>query len=109
VPMSARIHSRPRGRKHLPPGNFIMDAIVRPSHGRPCSHRSSIRPYAMVRVTTLELGPLWCAVNARFEDYLSSVLVLRYLKGVKFLVCDENHRRQVWWNAISCLYFTDPS
>jgi hypothetical protein len=41
-------------------------------------------------------GPLWCAVNTRFEDYLSSVPELRHLKGVKFSVCDGNHRRQAW-------------
>jgi hypothetical protein len=36
-------------------------------------------------------GSLWCAVNTRFEDYMSSVPELRHLKGVKFLVCDGNH------------------
>jgi hypothetical protein len=36
-------------------------------------------------------GPLWCAVNTRFEDHLSSVPELRHLKGIKFLVCDSNH------------------
>jgi hypothetical protein len=54
-------------------------------------------------------GSLWCAVNTRFEDYLSSVLELRHLKGVKFSVCDGNHRRQAWWNVISHLHSTDPS
>jgi hypothetical protein len=39
------------------------------------------------------LGPLWCAVNTRFEDYLSSVPELRHLKDIKFSVCDGNHRR----------------
>jgi hypothetical protein len=53
--------------------------------------------------------PLWCAVNTRFEDYLSSVPELRHLKGVKFSVCDGNHRRQAWWNVISRLHSTDPS
>jgi hypothetical protein len=27
----------------LPPWNFIMDATVRPSHGRPTGHRPSVR------------------------------------------------------------------
>jgi hypothetical protein len=54
-------------------------------------------------------SPLWCAVNTRFEDYLSSVPELRHLKGVKFSVCDGNHRRQAWWNVISRLHSTDPS
>jgi hypothetical protein len=39
--------------------------------------------------------PLWCAVNTRFEDYLSSVPELRYLKGVKFSVCDGNHHNTI--------------
>jgi hypothetical protein len=33
-------------------------------------------------------GPLWCAVNDCFEEYLSSIPTLRHLKGVKFSVCD---------------------
>jgi hypothetical protein len=40
----------------LPPGNFVTDAIVRPSHGRPNGHRPSVRPSVIVRVTTLEKG-----------------------------------------------------
>jgi hypothetical protein len=28
----------------LSPGNFIMDATVRPSHGRPSGHRLTVRP-----------------------------------------------------------------
>jgi hypothetical protein len=39
------------------PGNFITDATVRPSHGRPGGHRPSIhpsvRPSVIVRVTTV--------------------------------------------------------
>jgi hypothetical protein len=39
------------------PGNFIMDATMRPSHGRPSSHRlticPSVCPSAIVHVTTL--------------------------------------------------------
>jgi hypothetical protein len=54
-------------------------------------------------------GPLWCVVNTHFEDYLSFVLELRHLKGIKFLVCDGNHRRQAWWNVISRLHSIDPS
>jgi hypothetical protein len=37
----------------LPPGNFVADATVRPSHGRPSGHRPTVRPSAIVRVTTL--------------------------------------------------------
>jgi hypothetical protein len=54
-------------------------------------------------------GPYWRLVNARFEEFLSSVLGLRGLKNVKFSVCDGNHRRQVWMNVISHLHSTDPS
>jgi hypothetical protein len=54
-------------------------------------------------------GPYWHAVNARFEEYLSRVLGLKDLRGVKFPVCDGNHRRQAWMNVISCLHSTEPS
>jgi hypothetical protein len=37
----------------LPPGNFITDATVRPSHRRPSGHRPSVRSSAIIRVTTL--------------------------------------------------------
>jgi hypothetical protein len=40
----------------LSPGNFIIDATVRPSHGRPNSHRPSVHPSAIVRVTTLTVA-----------------------------------------------------
>jgi hypothetical protein len=35
------------------PGNFQKDATVRPSHGRPRGHRPTVRPFVIVRVTTL--------------------------------------------------------
>jgi hypothetical protein len=38
------------------PGNFITDATVRPSHGRPSGHRPTVCLSAIVRVTTLILG-----------------------------------------------------
>jgi hypothetical protein len=53
-------------------------------------------------------GTYWRTVNARFEEFLSSVPGLRELKGVKFSVYGD-HRRQVWMNVISCLHSTDPS
>jgi hypothetical protein len=44
----------------LSPGNFITDAIVRPSHRRPNGHRPivrpSVHPSSIVRVTTLVSG-----------------------------------------------------
>jgi hypothetical protein len=39
----ARLLVRPRGRECFTPGNFKKDATVRPSHGRPRSHRPSVR------------------------------------------------------------------
>jgi hypothetical protein len=54
-------------------------------------------------------GPYWHAFNDRFEEFLSSVPRLIELRGVKFSVCDGNHRRQVWMNVISRLHSTDPS
>jgi hypothetical protein len=54
-------------------------------------------------------GPYWYTVNTRFKKYLSSVLGLRDLRGVKFSVCDGNHRRQTWMNVICRLHSTEPS
>jgi hypothetical protein len=54
-------------------------------------------------------GPYWRAVNDQFEEFLSSVPRLRELRGVKFSICDRNHRRQAWMNVISRLHSTDPS
>jgi hypothetical protein len=53
-PMSARTHDRVRADASvLPPCNFITDAIMRLSHGRPSGHRPTIRPSVIVCVTTL--------------------------------------------------------
>jgi hypothetical protein len=72
VPIRTDAHLCPRGHADvhadasvLSLDNFITNAIVRPSHGRPSSHRPSVcpfvrpsvrlsvRPSAIVRVTTL--------------------------------------------------------
>jgi hypothetical protein len=37
--------ARPHGRQCFIPGNFITDTTVRPSHGRPCGHRSTVHPF----------------------------------------------------------------
>jgi hypothetical protein len=50
-----RTRSRPCGWQCFTPGNFKTDATVRPSHGRPCGHRPTVRPSIIVRVTTLPL------------------------------------------------------
>jgi hypothetical protein len=54
-------------------------------------------------------GPYWRVFNDRFEEFLSSVPRLRELRGVKFSVCNGNHRRQAWMNVSSRLHSTDPS
>jgi hypothetical protein len=41
--MCADAEGRPRGQQYFTPGNFKTDAIVHPSHGRPCGHRPSVR------------------------------------------------------------------
>jgi hypothetical protein len=52
--MPIRGHTRVRADASvLPPGSFITDAIVRPSHGQPCGHRPTIHPSVIVHVTTL--------------------------------------------------------
>jgi hypothetical protein len=40
----------------LPLGNFITDATVHRSHGRPSGHRPTVRSSAIVRMTTLPTG-----------------------------------------------------
>jgi hypothetical protein len=46
---SARMHSRVHAdARVLPLGNFITDATVRPSHGRPSGHRPTVRPLSFV-------------------------------------------------------------
>jgi hypothetical protein len=48
----ARTHARVRTDAAIyPRGNFIMDATVRLSHGRPSSHRPC--PHPSVRLTTM--------------------------------------------------------
>jgi hypothetical protein len=47
---SARTRSRSCGLKcFLPPGNFLTDATVRPSHGRPSGHCPIFRPSIIIR------------------------------------------------------------
>jgi hypothetical protein len=41
--------ARPRGRKRFTLGNFISDATMRPSHGRPSGHRPTVRPSVCYR------------------------------------------------------------
>jgi hypothetical protein len=41
--------TRPRGRQCFTLGNFITDATVRLSHGRPCGHHPTVRPSVRYR------------------------------------------------------------
>jgi hypothetical protein len=63
VSSSTRTGLCPRGRARvhadtsvLSPGNFITDATVRLSHGRPNGHRPTVHPSIIIRVTTLHGG-----------------------------------------------------
>jgi hypothetical protein len=57
----------------LPPCNFKKDAIVRPSHGRPRSHRPIVRSSENVRVTTL---PPPCSPSKQASQ---SLVAIEYL------------------------------
>jgi hypothetical protein len=61
--MFARTRGCPRGQARvradasfLSPGNFITDAIVHLSHGRPSGHRPTLRPFVRYR---LRDNPVW--------------------------------------------------
>ncbi len=55
-----------------------------------------------------EWDPLWKEKNATFEEYVDSQPALKFLKNLKFFVCDRNHRRLAWMNVISRMYSTNP-
>ena len=44
--------------------------------------------------------PLWREQNDLFNNHLESVPQLRFLKNLKFFVCDGNHRLLAWMNHI---------
>jgi hypothetical protein len=49
--VSVRMHRLVRADASiLPPGNFITDATVRPSHGRPNGHRPTVHPSVLYRL-----------------------------------------------------------
>jgi hypothetical protein len=39
-----------------------------------------------------EWDPLWKEKNATFEEYVDSQPALKFLKNLKFFICDGNHR-----------------
>jgi hypothetical protein len=66
VSSSARTHGRVRlDSSDLPPGNFITDATVRLSHGRPSGHRPIVCPSVIVRMTTLTADEYYRGVDLR--------------------------------------------
>ncbi len=55
-----------------------------------------------------EWDPLWKEKNATFEEYVDLQLGLKFLKNLKFFMCDGNHRCSTWMNVISRMYSTNP-
>ncbi len=55
-----------------------------------------------------EWDPLWKEKNVAFEEYVDSQPALKFLKNLKFFVCDGNHRCLAWMNVISRMYSTNP-
>jgi hypothetical protein len=47
-----------------------------------------------------EWGPLWKKRNEIFNAHVESMPELRFLKNLKFFVCDGNHRLILWMNHI---------
>jgi len=51
----------------------------------------------------------WKVANADFEAFVESKAELRYMKNLKFFICDGNHRRIAWMNHITRKYPHDPN
>jgi hypothetical protein len=101
---SARTGSRLHGRERLTPDNCITDATMRPSHGRPSGCRSSVcpsvRPSAIVRMTTLGWGSvvlfifkilIWVlffpgCYSARGWFYFASAMKVLFYLGQKIII-----------------------
>jgi hypothetical protein len=62
----------------LPPSNFITDATVRPSHGRPCGHRPIVRPSVCpsIRYRLHDNPETGCPTGARWDARRGPVGVL---------------------------------
>ena len=48
--------------------------------------------------------PIWREKNKAFTRYLESGRELKFLKNLKFFICDGNHRRLAWMNVIDRYY-----
>jgi hypothetical protein len=53
--------------------------------------------------------PLWKEKNDSFNAYVDLVPELKFMKNLKFFVCDGNHRLQAWMNHIGRLYMSHPT
>ena len=52
--------------------------------------------------------PIWREKNEAFTRYLDSQRELKFLKNLKFFICDGNHRRLAWMNVIDKCYPSVP-
>ncbi len=52
---------------------------------------------------------LWKNKNDIFNDHVDSMPELKFLRNLKFFVCDGNHCRLAWMNHISRLHSIDPN
>ena len=48
--------------------------------------------------------PIWREKNEAFTRYLESRRELKFLKNLKFFICNGNHRRLAWMNVIDRCY-----
>ena len=49
-------------------------------------------------------NPIWREKNEAFTHYLESRRELKFLKNLKFFICDGNHRCLAWMNVIDRCY-----
>ena len=52
--------------------------------------------------------PIWREKNEVFTRYLNSRSELKFMKNLKFFICDGNHRRLAWMNVIERCYPVNP-
>ena len=52
--------------------------------------------------------PIWREKNEVFTRYLDSCSELKFMKNLKFFICNGNHRRLAWMNVIDRCYPINP-
>ena len=52
--------------------------------------------------------PIWREKNEVFTRYLDSRSELKFIRNLKFFICDGNHRRLAWMNVIERCYPVNP-